>query len=110
MKTNQTNVALLVTTQYMENYADADQRPCWKAKGGQDYLITGLPDSPTNYDQTLALEACRDKFEWHSDASWQYVIATRLVPADYDPAAGETDERYAKHLREGMERIEYIPE
>lgn len=110
MKTNQSNVALLVTTQYMENYADADQRPCWKAKGGTDFLITGLPANPTNYDQTLALEACLDKIEYRNEASWQYVIGTRLVPVGYDPAEGETDERYAAMLREDLTRIEYIPE
>lgn len=103
-------VAVLVSTQYMENYGAHDwdgqgEVPSyWKCKGGSEYLVTGVP-AHLGAEEVLARMS--DRFEHSSDYSREYVIGARVVPESYDPAEGESDTDYAEYLRGSLERIAF---
>lgn len=81
--------ALLISTQYLENYAfDADGNvdgvnPHWKCKGGDDIIVTGVDLDSTALEIDYILDAVRERVEWDNDASRSYIIGTQLVAADY---------------------------
>jgi hypothetical protein len=107
-------VAVLVSTQYLENYGAHDwdgqgEVPSyWKAKGGSEYLVTGVP-AHLGAEEVLARIGAR--FEHSSDYSREYVIAVRVVAESYDPAAGidPATDFYGEieWLRSGLTRIAF---
>jgi hypothetical protein len=105
--------ALLVHTQVYENYAwgadgqlDTD-RPYWKPKGGNDYLVTcaTLDADSTALEQAYVLDRVRDQIEIDNGGFQESIIGWRVVSADFDPAAGEDDLYIAKWLRTSLTRI-----
>jgi hypothetical protein len=88
-------VTVLVATQYLENYGahnwdgQGEVPSYWKAKGGSDYLVTGVP-AHLGVEDVLARMG--DRFEHSSPYSREYVIGARLVPEGYD-----------------FDNVEYIP-
>lgn len=105
-----THVAVLVSTQYMENYGAHDwdgqgEVPSyWKCKGGSEYLVTGVPAHLSAEDVIVRMS---DRFEHSSDYSREYVIGARVVAENYDPAEGEGDTDWAEYLRSSLDRIAF---
>lgn len=112
--------ALLVSTQCYENYAfDAEgrldtDRPYWKAKGGDDYLVTcaTLDADSTALEQLIVIDRVRDQIEIDNGGFQESIIGWRIVPADYDPAVDmgpsltpEADASYIRWLRDRLVRI-----
>lgn len=104
--------AMLISTQCMENYAWREDgslntdSPRWKAKGGNEVLVTGLDAELSLYEQVLVLDAVREQIETDNDSFHEFIVATRMVAANYDPAEGVTDDvQYAAHLRSSLMRI-----
>jgi hypothetical protein len=82
-------MALLISTQYLENYAftpegevDYDS-PRWKAKGGTDILITGVDVESTPMEVDYVLDAIRYRIERNDGFSWESIIGWQLVPEDF---------------------------
>lgn len=82
-------VSVLVSTQYMENYGahdwdgEGDVPQSWRAKGGMDYLVTGVPAHYGDQAADLVLNVLGDMFEHSSDYSREFVIGARVVGPDY---------------------------
>lgn len=81
--------ALLITTQVYENYAfDANgspdaENPHWKAKGGDDIIVTGVDLDSTEMEVDYIVDALRETVEQDNAMFREYIIGTQLVAADY---------------------------
>jgi len=70
---------LLITTQVLENYGDAE-KPHWKAKGGSDYVVKNFRDYNRVTETVMAL---RGKIECDNDMFREYIIDWEVVADDY---------------------------
>lgn len=81
--------AILVSTQYYENYAIDDagyvdgENPYWKPKFGSDILVTGVDAEATDLEIEMILDRIKDRTTWENDASYSYVAGWSRVPADF---------------------------
>ena len=77
---------LVIDTQYMENYGAHDWDgvgACpqyWKAKGGSEYKVTGVP---MNADVDRILFMLGQEVQWSSDGSSSTVIGTHFETDNY---------------------------
>ena len=77
---------LVIDTQYMENYGAHDwdgQGECpqyWKAKGGSEYKVTGIPK---NVDVALVIRMLGQEVQWSDHGSSSTVIGTHFESDDY---------------------------
>lgn len=69
---------VFVFTQVYENYGDAAQ-PYWKAKGGDEYVITGIWDEE---EATVAVMALRDQIEKANDYMTETIVDYQLADED----------------------------
>jgi hypothetical protein len=71
---------LIITTQYKENYGDAEN-PYWKFKGGCEYKIV---DFMGNEQQARDMvEYIRNRIEYAHDMAMEYIIDWAIKPDDY---------------------------
>ena len=70
---------LVLTTQYMENYGDAEN-PYWKYKGGNDYKILNAPTDSAGI-QELVVKA-KAKIEYSNPMTREYLIGHALMQED----------------------------
>lgn len=66
---------LLIMTQVMENYGDAEN-PYWKMKGSGEYFVNGA-------DSTEILAKVRSQIECDETMYREYVLGAVVVPDDY---------------------------
>ena len=77
---------LVVDTQYMENYGAHDwdgKGACpqyWKAKGGSEYKVTGIPK---DVDVAQVLRMLGQEVEWSDHGSSSTVLGTHFESDDY---------------------------
>ena len=81
------NKAILVQTQYIENYGCHDEdgksendNAYWKFKGGEEYLVYGTSDRPANAMALVAAICMRNDLYGK-----EYPIGYEVVDADYEP-------------------------
>jgi hypothetical protein len=81
---------LVITTQYSENYGNADQ-PYWKAKGSCDYKIKNIPTNlpGEQYENIVRLA----EFDYSNDFSEEYVIGWDIRDDEYHPDFGFDGEK-----------------
>ena len=96
------NKAILVQTQYLENYGCHDEdgksengNAYWKFKGGEEYPVFGTSDRPAN---AMALVAALGQNNLYSK---EYPVGYEVVDADYTPEE-KWRENYIKrvHVKE----------
>jgi hypothetical protein len=77
---------LVIDTQYMENYGAHDWDgvgACpqyWKAKGGSEYKVTGIP---ANVDVNRVLFMLGQEVQWSDNGSSSTVIGTHIEEDNY---------------------------
>jgi len=77
---------LVIDTQYMENYGAHDWDgvgECpqyWKAKGGSEYKVTGVPQ---NVDVDLVIRMLGQEVAWSDNGSSSTVLGTHFESDDY---------------------------
>ena len=70
---------LLISTQVFENYGDAD-KPYWKAKGGNDYVVKKFRDFNRVTETVMALSG---QIEQDNDYFREQIIGWEVVANDY---------------------------
>ncbi len=70
---------LLIQTQVLENYGDAD-KPYWKAKGGGDYVVKNFRKFNAATEVVMAL---RGQIEQDNEIVREYIIGWEVVANDY---------------------------
>ena len=70
---------LLITTQVYENYGSTE-KPHWKAKGGEDYVVPNFTDFNTVTEVVLSL---RDQIESDTDYFREAIICWNVVEDSY---------------------------
>ena len=70
---------LLIQTQVYENYGDAN-KPYWKAKGGEDYVVKNFQDFNRVTEVVLSL---RDQIESDTDYFRESIICWNVVEDNY---------------------------
>ena len=70
---------LLIQTQVFENYGDAD-KPYWKAKGGNDYVVKNFRKFNKVTEVVMAL---RGEIEQDNDYCREYILGWEVVTDDY---------------------------
>ncbi len=70
---------LLIQTQVLENYGDAD-KPYWKAKGGGDYVVKNFRKFNAATEVVMAL---RGQIEQDNEFVREYIIGWEVVANDY---------------------------
>jgi hypothetical protein len=70
---------LLIQTQVLENYGDAD-KPYWKAKGGGDYVVKNFRKFNAATEVVMAL---RSQIEQDNEFVREYIIGWEVVANDY---------------------------
>ena len=77
---------LLITTQVYENYAwnedgtiGTGSAAYWKAKGGDEYVVTGIWDEE---EATVAVMALREEIEKANDYMTESIVDYRLLDND----------------------------
>lgn len=73
---------LVIWTQYSENYGDAD-RPFWKFKGGDTYIVANL--TPAQSERVLrdGIPTLRALIEYSNPMSQQRVVDFNIVDDDF---------------------------
>jgi hypothetical protein len=85
-KEKELTMILVIDTQYMENYGAHDwdgKGECpqyWKAKGGNEYKVTGIPK---NVDVDHVLFMLGQEVQWSDNGSISTVIGTHIEGDDY---------------------------
>jgi hypothetical protein len=85
---------LLITTQVYENYGSAE-KPYWKAKGGEDYVVPNFTDFNTVTEVVLSL---RDQIESDTDYFRESIIDWAVVADDYLTQFERSQLRYEGHI------------
>lgn len=70
---------LMISTQVFENYGDAD-KPYWKAKGGNDYVVKKFRDFNRVTETVMALSS---QIEQDNDYFREHIIGWEVVADDY---------------------------
>ena len=70
---------LMISTQVYENYGDAE-KPHWKAKGGNDYVVKNFRDYNRVTEVVMAL---RGQIEQDNDYYREHIIDFEVVADDY---------------------------
>ena len=70
---------LLITTQIRENYGSAE-KPHWKAKGGDNYVVSNF----TQFNEVQAvIDSIRDRLEINDEYYNEYIIDWYVAEDDY---------------------------
>jgi hypothetical protein len=70
---------LVIQTQIRENYGTA-LRPHWKAKGGEDYVVSNFTQFN---DVQSAIDSLREQVETDNDFYQEYIVCWNVVDNDY---------------------------
>lgn len=101
---------LLIEAQYMENYGAHNwdgQGDCpqhWKCKGGEEYIVTNVPEG-TDLDQIIA--QLRPEVEWFEVGSQQYIVGHEIVESGYKTNFERDQEEFDGEIRYPAKRIDY---
>lgn len=85
---------LLITTQVYENYGSAE-KPYWKAKGGEDYVVPNFTDFNTVTEVVLSL---RDQIESDTDYLRESIICWNVVEDSYLTQFERSQLKYEGHI------------
>ena len=85
---------LLITTQVYENYGSAE-KPHWKAKGGEDYVVPNFTDFNTVTEVVLSL---RDQIESDTDYFRESIICWNVVEDSYLTQFERSQLEYEGHI------------
>ena len=85
---------LLITTQVYENYGSAE-KPYWKAKGGEDYVVPNFTDFNTVTEVVLSL---RDQIESDTDYFRESIIDWVVVADDFLTQFERSQLKYEGHI------------
>ena len=85
---------LLITTQVYENYGSAE-KPYWKAKGGEDYVVPNFTDFNTVTEVVLSL---RDQIESDTDYFRESIICWNVVEDSYLTQFERSQLKYEGHI------------
>jgi hypothetical protein len=102
---------LVIDTQYMENYGAHDwdgEGECpqyWKMKGGEEYMITGIPQ---NVDVALVLRMLGQEVEWSDHGSRSYVLGTHFESDDYLSEFEQSQKLYDGAITFAAPRRSYV--
>ena len=96
------NKAILVQTQTIENYGlDCESdKPYWKFKGGEEYLVFGTSDRPANAVALVAALSMNN-----SKAYKEYPIGYEVVAADALTESEKLQEEYEGEVKYPANRI-----
>lgn len=72
---------LVIQTQYCENYGSTD-KPYWKFKGGETYIVANLNDSQAERILSDGIPTLKALIEYKNSASEESVIYYRIVEDD----------------------------
>jgi hypothetical protein len=86
---------LLITTQVYENYGSAE-KPYWKAKGGEDYVVPNFTNFNTVTEIVLSL---RDQIESDTDYFRESIIDWAVVADDYLTQFERSQLQYEGHIK-----------
>ena len=70
---------LVIYTQYAENYGDED-KPYWKMKGGDTYVVENLTQSQVTKIQEQGVPTLKALIEYKNPMSEEYIIGFNVVP------------------------------
>ena len=84
----------LIATQIYENYGSAE-KPYWKAKGGEDYVVPNFTDFNTVTEVVLSL---RDQIESDTDYFRESIICWNVVEDDYLTQFERSQLEYEGHI------------
>jgi len=73
---------LVITTQYLENYADSDSAPYWKAKGGEVYVVRDLTWEQVERIEAKGIPTLASLIEYSNECSREYILNTAIVEND----------------------------
>lgn len=85
---------LLITTQVYENYGSAE-KPYWKAKGGEDYVVPNFTDFNSVTEVVLSL---RDQIESDTDYLRESIICWNVVEDSYLTQFERSQLQYEGHI------------
>ena len=73
---------LVITTQYLENYAPTGSAPYWKAKGGEVYVIRNLTWDQIDRIEANGIPTLPSLIEYSNECSREYILNTAIVEND----------------------------
>lgn len=73
---------LVITTQYMENYAVEQGGDYWKCKGGNTLVVENLNDTQVSKIDAYGIPTLKSLIEYTNKASREYVIGFDIVADD----------------------------
>jgi len=106
---------ILITTQYMENYAAHDWDgigECpqgWKMKGGEDFIIS-VEDFrlvPFSSSLDMLVDSLREKIEYSNNFSKEYIIGYDLVEDDFQTESEKSQLEYDGEIFYPAKRLAY---
>ena len=94
---------LVISTQCYENYG-TETDPYWKAKGGSEYKILGVP---TDVDLEEVLSIVRGNIEQDNDYFQTTIVGYGLEPDDYLSCFEKSQLEYEGSIQFAEPTIEY---
>lgn len=73
---------LVITTQYLENYASEGSAPYWKAKGGEVYVVRNLTWNQVERIEAEGIPTLASLIEYSNECSREYILNTAIVEND----------------------------
>ena len=101
---------LIIETQYMENYGAhrwdgvGDCPQYWKAKGGEEIVITYVPES---VDISKVVDMVRSEIEWSSQYSEQYITGYGLEECGVETQFEREQRQFEGKIEFPSKRIAY---
>jgi len=94
---------LLITTQVYENYGDAD-KPYWKAKGGNDYVVKKFKNINKATEAVMIL---RSQIECDNEMFREQIIGWDIVADDYLTPFEKSQLDYEGQIRFPAQELTY---
>ena len=73
---------LVITTQYLENYAADGDAPFWKPKGGEVYVVRNLTWDQVDRIEANGIPTLTSLIEYSNECSREYILNTAIVEND----------------------------
>ena len=73
---------LVITTQYLENYAADGDAPFWKPKGGEVYVVRNLTWDQIDRIEANGIPTLTSLIEYSNECSREYILNTAIVEND----------------------------
>lgn len=101
---------LIIGTQYMENYGAhgwtgvGDCPQFWKAKGGEEIIITHVPES---VNISKVVDMVRSELEWSTQYSQQWITGFGLEECGVETQFEREQQQYQGKIEFPTKRIAY---